>query len=66
MDLTYTTQGKFDVTEFVGHVSEKLIAESKADNGREWTSPYYLLPVIIIPSSIRPEALHKILRGSGR
>ncbi|KAF8204797.1 exocyst complex protein [Pholiota molesta] len=25
--------GKFDVTEFVGHVSEKLIAESKADNG---------------------------------
>ncbi|KAF8969479.1 exocyst complex protein [Flammula alnicola] len=26
-------QGKFDVTEFVGSVSEKLIAESKADNG---------------------------------
>ena len=28
------SQGKFDVTEFVGSVSEKLIADSKADNGR--------------------------------
>ena len=28
------TKGKFDITEFVGSVSEKLIAESKADNGR--------------------------------
>ncbi|KDR83919.1 hypothetical protein GALMADRAFT_236418 [Galerina marginata CBS 339.88] len=26
-------KGKFDVTDFVGSVSEKLIAESKADNG---------------------------------
>ncbi|PPR04032.1 hypothetical protein CVT24_010607, partial [Panaeolus cyanescens] len=26
-------QGKFDVTEFVGSISEKLIAESKASNG---------------------------------
>ncbi|KAF8812277.1 exocyst complex component Sec10 [Phlegmacium glaucopus] len=26
-------KGKFDVTEFVGSVSEKLIADSKADNG---------------------------------
>ncbi|KJA29885.1 hypothetical protein HYPSUDRAFT_174827 [Hypholoma sublateritium FD-334 SS-4] len=26
-------KGKFDITEFVGSVSEKLIAESKADNG---------------------------------
>ena len=27
-------QGKFDVTEFVGGISEKLIAESKQDAGR--------------------------------
>lgn len=27
-------KGKFDVTEFVGSVSEKLIAQSKTDNGR--------------------------------
>ncbi|PPQ65579.1 hypothetical protein CVT26_000528 [Gymnopilus dilepis] len=26
-------KGKFDVTEFIGSISEKLIAESKADNG---------------------------------
>jgi hypothetical protein len=30
-----TFQGKFDVTEFVGAVSEKLIAQSKANSGRE-------------------------------
>lgn len=29
-------QGKFDVTEFIGAASEKLIADSKADNGREY------------------------------
>ncbi len=28
-------QGKFDVTEFVGSMSEQLIAKSKADTGRE-------------------------------
>ena len=28
-------QGKFDVTDFIGVASERLIADSKADNGRE-------------------------------
>lgn len=27
-------QGKLDVAEFIGSASERLIAESKADNGR--------------------------------
>jgi hypothetical protein len=29
-------QGKFDVKDFVGAFSEKLIAQSKADPGRMW------------------------------
>jgi hypothetical protein len=33
-------QGKFDVADFVGSISEKLIASSKADSGR--TSPHTL------------------------
>ena len=28
-------QEKFDVKDFVGHISEKLIAQSKADPGRK-------------------------------
>lgn len=31
-------QGKFDVTEFVSSISEKLIAHSKAENGRKCLS----------------------------
>lgn len=31
---TNVPQGKFDVTDFIGTISEKLIAQSKAVNGR--------------------------------
>jgi hypothetical protein len=31
-----TFKGKFDVTDFIGTVSEKLIAQSKADAAREY------------------------------
>ena len=35
LQVTDPYQGKFEVTDFIGSISEKLIAQSKADNGRK-------------------------------
>ena len=35
-------QGKFEVTDFIGSISEKLIAQSKADNERK-SSLYFMI-----------------------
>lgn len=62
---TNTLQGKFDVTEFVSSVSEKLIAESKTDNGRMSRS-YSSISFQPFIHSLRPATIYKNLRGSSR
>jgi hypothetical protein len=52
------SQGKFDVADFVGSVSEKLIAQSKSDNGR--MLPFFLeLILVSTVHSFRSQTFHK-------
>ena len=57
-------QGKFDVKDFVGSVSERLIAQSKISSGRA-SDPSKSPPLCdAFLRSFRPETLHPYIRSS--
>lgn len=58
-------QGKFDVKDFVGTISEKLIAQSKADPGRAYNTKAFT--IALTPHiSIRSETIHPYIRSCSR
>lgn len=57
-------QGKFDVKDFVGSVSERLIAQSKASSGRASDPSEPPPPCDAFLRSFRPETLHSHVRSS--
>jgi hypothetical protein len=57
-------QGKFDVKDFIGAFSEKLIAQSKADPGRVLKDPScYSMYNDLTCFSFQSEAVHQYIRG---
>lgn len=58
------SQGKFDVKDFVGSVSERLIAQSKTSSGRASDPSKSPPPFDAFLCSFRPETLHPHIRSS--
>ena len=58
------SQGKFDVKDLVGSVSEKLITQSKVSSGRACDPSKSPPSCDAFPLSLRPETFHPYIRSS--